>query len=96
MVLNKLRARVCTKVLDFIKQMKQTNLWKRSLIKKTTKMKESIPVDIQAVAKQSDSASKDLTLSPRSFDIIAGYSRKLEDVGRLSDYDVDLHKIRYL
>lgn len=27
---------------------------------------------------------------------MAGYSRKLEDVGRLSDYDVDLHKIRYL
>lgn len=46
MVLNKLRARVCTKVFDFIKQMKQTNLWKRTLIKKTTKMKEQLPAEM--------------------------------------------------
>ena len=45
-ILNKLRVRVCSKLFDFIKQMKQTNLWKRKLTKNITKMKESIPSDM--------------------------------------------------
>jgi hypothetical protein len=31
--------------------MKQTNLWKRELIKKANKMKEDVPVEMQASAK---------------------------------------------
>lgn len=94
MVLNKLRAKVCTKVFDFIKQMKQTNLWKRTLIKKTTKMKEHVPPEM--LGKPSETATKDQTLSPRTMDLFVGYSRKVEEVGRYGELEVDAAKVRYL
>lgn len=96
MVLNKLRARVCTKVFDFIKQMKQTNLWKRTLIKKTTKMKEQVPVEMLQV-KPSETVTRDqATMSPRTPEVMAGYSRKVEEVGKYTELEVDIHKVKYL
>jgi hypothetical protein len=29
-------------------------------------------------------------------DIMAGYSRKIEEVGRFPEYDVDFHRVKYL
>ncbi len=64
-ILNKLRARVCNKLFDFIKQMKQTNLWKRKLTKNITKMKESIPSDMAGglTVGKNESKSKNETLA---------------------------------